>query len=61
MFLDDPREESIRIESGITLEQDNRIETMYHWGAMVLDLCDMAVSEYMKPSTIIVSGSTGGV
>lgn len=44
----DPREMSVRPESGITLEQDNRVETMYHWGAMVLDLCNMPVEEYMK-------------
>ena len=47
-YLNDPREMTIRPESGVTLEQDNRVETMYHWGAAVLDLCDFPVSEYMK-------------
>lgn len=57
-YLNDPREMAIRPESGITLEEDNRVETMYHWGAAVLDLCDMSVEEYMKPSTVIVDGGT---
>lgn len=50
-YLKDPREMAIHVESGMgmTLEMDNRWETMYHWGAMVLDLCDMPISEYMKP------------
>jgi hypothetical protein len=26
---------------------------MYHWGAKVLDLCDLPVDEYMKPMTVI--------
>ena len=53
-YMNDPREMAIRPESGVTLEQDNRVETMYHWGAMVTDLCDLPVSEYMKPITVIV-------
>lgn len=48
----DPREQQIKPESGFTLEQDNRTETMYHWGAMVLDLCDLPVDEYMKPMEV---------
>ena len=59
-YINDPREMAIRPESGVTLEQDNRIETMYHWGAMVTDLCDLPVSEYMKPMTVIVLGSGEG-
>ena len=58
--MNDPREMAIRPESGVTLEQDNRVETMYHWGAMVTDLCDLPVSEYMKPITVIVYGNGGG-
>ena len=58
--MNDPREMAIRPESGVTLEQDNRVETMYHWGAMVTDLCDLPVSEYMKPMTVIVYGNGGG-
>lgn len=58
-YMNDPREMAIRPESGVTLEQDNRVETMYHWGAMVTDLCDLPVSEYMKPMTVIVYGSGG--
>lgn len=52
---------AIRTESGITLEEDNRVEPMYHWGAMVLDLCGLPVEEYMKPMPVnVVSGGTGG-
>ena len=58
-YMTDPREMAIRPESGVTLEQDNRVETMYHWGAMITDLCDLPVSEYMKPMTVIVYGSGG--
>lgn len=58
-YINDPREMAIRPESGVTLEQDNRIETMYHWGAMVTDLCDMPVEEYMKPMTVIGLGGGG--
>ena len=54
--MNDPREMAIRPESGVTLEQDNRVETMYHWGAMVVDYCDLPVSEYMKPMQVIVLG-----
>lgn len=58
-YMNDPRELQIRPESGVTLEQDNRIEEMYHWGAAVLDLCNLPVEEYMKPMTVIVgSGSS---
>ena len=59
-YINDPREMAIRPESGVTLEQDNRIEEMYHWGAMVIDLCDMPVEEYMKPMTVIGLGGGGG-
>lgn len=59
-YLNDPREMSIRPESGITLEEDNRIEKMYHWGAKVLDLCDLPVEEYMKPMTVNCNGGGGG-
>lgn len=58
-YINDPREMAIRPESGVTLEQDNRIEEMYHWGAMVIDLCDMPVEEYMKPMTVIGLGGGG--
>ena len=58
--MNDPREMVVRPESGVTLEQDNRIEEMYHWGAMVVDLCGMPVEEYMKPMTVIGIGGGGG-
>lgn len=54
--MNDPREMVVRPESGVTLEQDNRVEEMYHWGAMVVDLCDLPVEEYMKPMTVIGLG-----
>lgn len=56
-YWNDPREMTVRPESGITLEQDNRVETMYHWGAMVVDLCDLPVSEYMKSGFVVECGS----
>ena len=59
-YLNDPREMAIRPESGVTLEEDNRYEEMWHWGARVLDLCDLPVEEYMKPMTVNVNGGGGG-
>ena len=59
-YLNDPREMAIRPESGVTLEEDNRYEPMYHWGAHVLDLCGLPVEEYMKPMTVNVNGGGGG-
>ena len=59
-YLNDPRERAIRPDKGITLEEDDRFETMYHWGAMVLDLCDFPIEEYMKPMTVICQGGSGG-
>ena len=56
-YWNDPREMSVRPESGVTLEQDNRVETMYHWGAMVVDLCDLPISEYMKSGFVVECGS----
>ena len=56
-YITDPREEEIRPESGVTLEQANRFEDMYHWGPMVLDLCDLQVEEYMKPMTVRIDDS----
>lgn len=53
-YLNDPREMCIKPESGVTLEEDNRVETMYHSGAKILDLCDLPVEEYMKPMSIKV-------
>jgi hypothetical protein len=58
MYLGDPRENSICIESGVTWESDNRTEDMYHWGAMVLDICNMDPEEYMKNP--IVDAMEGG-
>lgn len=58
-YMNDPREMAIRPESGVTLEQDNRVETMYQWGAMILDLCDLPVSEYMKPMTVNCNCGSG--
>ncbi len=60
-YINDPREMVVRPESGITLEQDNRVEEMYHWGAMIVDLCDLPVEEYMKPMTVIGLGGGGEV
>lgn len=56
LYENDPRERQINLESGVTWENDNRVEEMYHWGAMVLDLCNLPVEEYMKPMEVIVSG-----
>ena len=67
-YWNDPREKVVRPESGVTLEMEGRVEPMWHWGAAVLDLCGLPVSEYMKPSTVIAldggespySGDTSG-
>lgn len=56
-YINDPREMTMKSQDGVILERDNRSETMYHWGAMVTDLCGLPVSEYMKPMTVIVLGS----
>lgn len=58
-YLNDPREMAIQPEIGVTYEEDNRKEPMYHWGAKVLDLCGLPVSEYMKPMTVITNGGGG--
>ena len=58
-YLNDPREMAIRPESGVTLEEDNRYEEMWHWGAHVLDLCGLPVEEYMKPMTVNTNGGGG--
>ena len=59
-YLNDPREMSVLTDEGITLENDNRYEPMYHWGAMVLDICGLPVKEYMRNPFIegIDSGKT---
>lgn len=59
-YLGDPREQAIRPESGITLEENNRYESHYHWGAMVLDLCDMPIEEYMKNPFCECAGKQSG-
>lgn len=61
-YENDPREWQIRPESGITLEEDNRKEQMWHWGAHILDLCDLPVEEYMKPMEVrgVGGGGEGG-
>lgn len=61
-YLNDPREETLRTDSGLGyyLEEDNRDEQMYRWGAKILDLCDLPVDEYMKPMTVIGLGGGGG-
>ena len=47
-YMNDPREMAIRPESGVTFEQDNRVESMYQWGARIVDLCDLPVSEGLR-------------
>lgn len=60
-YLNDPRENSIRVESGVTLESDNRIEQRWKWNGMILDLCNMNPDDYQKQYyTVIISGSTSG-
>ena len=48
MYLGDPRENSIDIDQNAIWEEDNRKETRYHWGARILDLCDLPPEEYVK-------------
>lgn len=47
-YLGDPRENSIDIETGAIWESDNMVEERFHWGAAIIDLCDLPVEEYMK-------------
>ena len=55
-YINDPRETVFDAESGAMLEQDNRVEEKYQWGSMIIDLCNLPVSEYMKPMTVIGLG-----
>lgn len=55
-YINDPREMTRHPETGVMLEQDNRREETYQWGAMIIDLCDLPVEEYMKPMTVIGLG-----
>ena len=59
-YLNDPREKCIIPKSGVTLEDDNRFETMYHDGPYIVDLCDLPVDEYMAPMSVAVEGEGGG-
>ena len=60
-YLGDPREMSIRPESGYTLEEDNRFEPMWHFGAAVYEVCGMPFEEYSKPMSVIsVNGGGDG-
>lgn len=51
--MKDPREMQIDTKNGVIYEEDNRKEIMYHWNGKVLDLCNLPVSEYMKPMSVI--------
>lgn len=59
-YLNDPRENAICEESGVTWESDNRVEPMYHWGALILDLCGMEPEEYMKNPIVEAIKNSGG-
>lgn len=56
-YIYDPREMN-NVPHGSTWEEHNRNEEMWHWGAMVLDLCDLPESEYKKPSSFIASSAS---
>ena len=60
-YLNDPREDVFRCEDGVGcyLERDNREEKMYKWGSKILDICDLPISEYMKPITVIIDEGGG--
>ena len=58
-YSNDPRERTLKPELSYILEEDDRYEDMYQWGARILDLCDMSVDEYMKPMTVNVIGGGG--
>ena len=61
-YLNDPREDSISLDTPAIWEADNRVEKRYKWGALITDLCDMTPEEYMKNPVIeaIKNGSEGG-
>lgn len=52
-YMNDPREQTVRYDSGYTWEADNRVEERFYWNAQLLDLCNLPISEYMKPPTVI--------
>ena len=58
-YINDPREMAIQPEIGVTYEEDNRKEHMYHRGSKVLDLCGLPWSGYMKPMAVITKGGGG--
>lgn len=58
-YMNDPREMTFNNESGVMMEQDNRREEVYQWGAMQVDLCDLPVDEYMRPLRVEVINGGG--
>jgi hypothetical protein len=56
--MNDPREMIFNKESGVMMEQDNRREEIYQWGAMQVDLCNLPVEDYMRPLKVEVIGSS---
>ena len=58
-YMNDPREMTFNKESGVMMEQDNRREEIYQWGAMQVDLCDLPVDEYMRPLRVeVINGGS---
>ena len=58
-YMNDPREMTFNNESGVMMEQDNRREEVYQWGAMQVDLCDLPIDEYMRPLRVEVINGGG--
>ena len=61
-YTKDPRDMQLNLENHTYWEEDNRVEERYQWGAMVVDLCDLPVEEYMKnPMVDIMSSATSDI
>ena len=65
MYLGDPRESLVNLETPGTWEADNRVEERWQWGAQLLDLCNLSPEDYKNSTAVIVKtiqdcGECGG-
>lgn len=65
MFLGDPRESLVSLDTPATWEADNRVEERWQWGAQILDLCNLSPEEYKNSTAVTVKtiqdcGECGG-
>jgi hypothetical protein len=65
MYLGDPRESLVSLETPGTWEADNRVEERWQWGAQLLDLCNLSPEDYKNSTAVTVKtiqdcGECGG-